>query len=240
MKMKAIVVIPARYGSTRLSAKMLLKKTGKYLVQHTYERVVKCRNVARIIIAADDSRVAKAVRSFGAEVMMTSPKHTCGTERIAEVVRKLPLGAARYVVNVQGDEPEIDPAVIDRLILALSQARLDMATLACPLKSERDWTDPNKVKVTIDANGFALSFRRVVMGAIPNRCYRHLGVYGYKRASLLRFDRLAQTESEKVNRLEQLRAMENNFRIKVLLADKAPYGIDTKDDYDKFVKRVRR
>lgn len=239
IKYKAIVVIPARYGSTRLPAKMLLRKTGKYLVEHTYEQVSRCRNVARIIIATDDKRLAKAARSFGAEVRMTSPRHTCGTERIVEVIRKLPPSAGRYIINVQGDEPEVDPAVIDRLISVLQQPCLDMVTLACPIGSNKDWVDPNKVKVALDRNGFALSFKRVIMGTLPNRCYRHLGVYGYKRAALLRFARLAQTESEKVNRLEQLRALENGFRIKVILTDKATYGIDTKDDYDKFAKRIR-
>lgn len=239
MKYKAIVIIPARYGSTRLPAKMLLKETGKYLIQHTYERVTKCRNVARVIVATDDKRAAKAARSFGAEVRMTSPRHTCGTERIIEVIKKLSPGTTRFVVNVQGDEPEIDPIVIDRLISALQQPRLDMVTLACPISSKNDWTDPNKVKVMLDRNGLALSFKRVIMGTLPGRCYRHLGVYGYKRAALLRFARLPQTESEKVNRLEQLRALENGFRIKVLITDKANYGIDTREDYDKFVKRIR-
>ncbi|MFH1226353.1 MAG: 3-deoxy-manno-octulosonate cytidylyltransferase [Planctomycetota bacterium] len=242
--MKAIVVIPARYGSTRLPAKILLKDTGKYLIQHTYEQVRKCRNVSRIIIATDDERIKKAAQSFGAEVKMTSPKHTCGTERIAEVVKSMPAGQASFIVNVQGDEPEINPAVIDRLIEGLKNPDVDMITLACPIDCKHELVDSNKVKIKLDKRGFALWFRRIVENnslrfCVTNRIYRHLGVYGYKRHSLIKFVSLAPTSSEIVNHLEQLRALDNGFRIKAIRAKKAHYGIDTKEDYDNFVKRVK-
>ncbi|MFH1231080.1 MAG: 3-deoxy-manno-octulosonate cytidylyltransferase [Planctomycetota bacterium] len=232
--MKALVVIPARYGSTRLPAKVLLKKTGKYLMQHTYEQVLKCSLVDRVIIATDDKRVLKTGQSFGAEVMMTSKYHSCGTERIAEVARHLPY---RYIINVQADEPRIDPAAIDKLIKALQHNKsVDIATLATPLK-QKDIPDPNKVKMLLDSKNNALSFQRFISNTAKGkyRYYRHLGIYGYKKGALLRFIKLPQTESEKELRLEQLRALENGFKIKVVVIKNAFYGIDTPKDYKEFV-----
>ncbi|MFA5795405.1 MAG: 3-deoxy-manno-octulosonate cytidylyltransferase [Candidatus Brocadiia bacterium] len=241
---KAVVIIPARYGSTRLFAKALLKETGKYMVQHTYEQVKKCRNVSRIIIATDDERIKKAAQSFGAEVRMTSPKHTCGTERIAEVVRSMPAGQIPYIINVQGDEPEINPGDVDRMIDGLHKTGVDMTTLACPIGYKKDLVDFNKVKVKLDKHGFALWFKRVIKkeslkNITTSEVYRHLGVYGYKRRSLIKFTSLAPTPSEIANRLEQLRALDNGFRIKVILAKDAHYGIDTKEDYMNFIERTK-
>ncbi|MFH0888119.1 MAG: 3-deoxy-manno-octulosonate cytidylyltransferase [Planctomycetota bacterium] len=268
--MKALVVIPARYGSTRLSAKVLLKETGKYLMQHTYDRVLKCSLVDRVIIATDDKRVLKAGQSFGAEVKLTSKYHTCGTERIAEVARYLPY---RYIINVQADEPEIDPEAVDKIIKTLQLNRdIDIATLAVLLR-RKDVPDPNKVKVLLDSKNNALSFQRsislygiskyshqdtkaqgILSVLVPSwqkcginlntvkgkyRYYRHLGIYGYKKDALLKFVKLPQTESEKELRLEQLRALENGFRIKVVVTKNAFYGIDTAGDYKTFVKRYK-
>src|SRR3989339_1619458 len=144
--MKTLVVIPARYGSTRLPAKVLLKASGKYLMQHTYEQILKCRLVDRIIIATDDRRVFKAGKEFGAEVRMTSKRHTCGTERMAQVARHLDC---QYVINVQADEPQIDPKSVDQVIAILRRNKnADMATLASPIKP-KDMADPNKVKALL-------------------------------------------------------------------------------------------
>jgi 3-deoxy-manno-octulosonate cytidylyltransferase (CMP-KDO synthetase) len=236
--MKALVVIPARYGSTRLPAKVLLKQSRKYLMQHTYEQVLKCSLVDRVIIATDDKRVLKAAQTFGAEVKLTSKHHSCGTERITEVARYLPY---QYIINVQADEPGIDPAAIDKLIKALQHNKsVDIATLATPLK-QKDMPDPNKVKVLLDSKNNALSFQRSIsnMAKGKYRYYRHLGIYGYKKNALLKFVKLPQTDSEKELRLEQLRALENGFHIKVVVIKNAFYGIDTADDYKVFIKRYK-
>lgn len=239
-KNTALVVIPARYGSTRLPAKVLLKASGKYLMQHTYEQILKCRLVDRIIIATDDRRVFKAGKEFGAEVRMTSKRHTCGTERMAQVARHLDC---QYVINVQADEPQIDPKSVDQVIAILRRNKnVDIATLAAPIEP-KDLTDPNKVKVILGRNNLAVGFRRTLANAeceLRNvEVYRHIGIYGYRKNALLRFVKLPQTESEKSLRLEQLRALENGFRIKVALINQAFYGIDTPADYKAFLKRIK-
>ena len=178
-KNTALVVIPARYGSTRLPAKVLLKTSGKYLMQHTYEQILKCRLVDRIIIATDDKRVFKAGQEFGAEVRMTSKRHTCGTERIAQVARHLPY---QYIINVQADEPQIDPKSVDQVIDILRRNKdADMATLASPIKP-KDMADPNKVKALLDRNKFAIGFMRLVDSHARSighaKLFRHIGIYG--------------------------------------------------------------
>jgi 3-deoxy-manno-octulosonate cytidylyltransferase (CMP-KDO synthetase) len=238
--MKAIVIIPARYGSTRLPAKVLLDKTGKYLVRHTYEQVLKAKRVSRIIIATDDKRVFKAVQNFGGEVKMTSSKHRSGTDRIAQVARGL---MASVIVNLQADEPEIDPKAIDLVIKLAGGKGVDMATLACPFKGAKELADPNKVKVLIDDKGFALDFSRQKQSLMKNKTSRlnikrHIGVYAYKREKLLLFTKLAPVAREKTERLEQLRAVGNAFRIKTGILKKGHVGIDTILDYEGFVKRA--
>lgn len=238
--MRTLVVIPARYGSTRLPAKVLLKASGKYLMQHTYEQILKCKLVDRIIIATDDKLVFKAGKEFGAEVRMTSRHHTCGTERIAEVARRLPY---QYVINVQADEPQIDHRSVDKVIAILQRNKdVDIATLASRIE-ENDMPDPNKVKVLVGRNNLAIGFKRLINNSelITHnlKLYRHIGIYGYRKDALLRFIKLPQTESEKALRLEQLRALENGFKIKVALINKAFYGIDTPADYQAFLRRVK-
>jgi len=245
--MKTLVVIPARYGSTRLPAKVLLNKTGKFLMHHTYDQVRKCKLVDRIIIATDDKRVVKAGLSFCAETMMTSKNHACGTDRIAEVARSLPY---QLIINVQADEPEIDPKAIDRVIMALRKdPKIDIATVAVPLKP-RDLADPNKVKAFFSRDRLATAFVRSIdqlkyfseNKVDTAQRFRHIGIYGYRKQSLLRFVKLPQSELEKEIRLEQLRAMANGFRIKMVLLKSISigYGIDTPEDYDDFVKRNLR
>jgi 3-deoxy-manno-octulosonate cytidylyltransferase (CMP-KDO synthetase) len=171
---------------------------------------------------------------------MTSKRHTCGTERIAEVARNLPY---QYVINVQADEPQIDPKSVDKVIAILRRNHdTDIATLAAPL-DKKDIPDPNKVKVLIGRNNLANNFMRLVpnsQSSIRNsQLYRHIGIYGYRKGSLLRFIKLPPTESEKSLRLEQLRALENGFKIKVALTDKAFYGIDTLADYRAFLRKIK-
>jgi 3-deoxy-manno-octulosonate cytidylyltransferase (CMP-KDO synthetase) len=230
----ALAVIPARLGSTRLPRKVLLRETGKYLVQHVWERVRRARSVGRVVIATDDEQVRAACLGFGAECMMTSPRHGSGTDRVAEVARRL---RAKRIVNVQGDEPEADPGAIDRVIDALDEAEL--STLATPLLE--DAANPNRVKVVLDRAGFALYFSRSL---IPHprepllQPLLHLGVYGYRSSALARWVSLPPSALERTEKLEQLRALEAGMRIRVVVRPtRWSGGIDTEADYRAFVRR---
>ena len=241
--MKTIVVIPARYGSSRLAGKVLAKETGKYLVQHTYERALCARRVSAVVVATDDERVRAACREFGAQCVMTSAAHQSGTDRIAEAVAKQDCDV---VVNLQADEPEIDPAYIDR-VAGLLESNLDahMATLLAPFETAGDAANPNIVKCVTDKNGRALYFSR---SAIPydrqaagvgdlSLYRRHLGIYAYRRDFLKRYTALPQSPLEHCEKLEQLRALENGFIILTAVVEKAWDGVDTPDQYAAFVSR---
>jgi 3-deoxy-manno-octulosonate cytidylyltransferase (CMP-KDO synthetase) len=232
-----VAVIPARFASTRLPGKPLLDRTGKPLIQHVYERVRACRRLDRVIVATDDDRILEAVRAFGGEAVMTSPTHPSGTDRAAEAVR--PIDCAR-VINVQGDEPEIDPALISTLIDLLDGAK--MATLATPFADPADALLPGRVKVVVDRNGYALYFSR---SRIPHSnghatpALLHLGIYGYTKEFLLEYVGLEPTALERAERLEQLRALEHGHRIRVAIIPEASRGgIDTPEDYAAFVQRI--
>ncbi len=228
MPKAALAVIPARYGSTRLAAKALLRETGKYLVQHVWERVREARKVARVIVATDDDRIRKAVESFGGDVMMTSPDHPNGTSRVAEVARRL-----RYakVLNVQGNEPDMEPALVDKVVDLLDEE--DMATIATP---SDDLEGPSRVKVVVDRLSNALYFSRAPLAG----AYLHLGIYGYSRRFLARYVKLRPSPLESAERLEQLRALYHGFRIRVGVMKTAGFGgIDTPEDYAAFVRRTK-
>jgi len=245
--MRIYAVIPARYHSTRLPGKPLLRETGKYLVQHVYERAAAASLVERVIVATDDARIADAVRSFGGEAMMTSPHHPTGTDRVAEVARNT---AADVYVNVQGDEPDIDPAMIDAAARLLADDRADIATIAVASTDRKRFFDPHTVKVVTDTEGFALYFSRSPLpGAkdIEQRAAEegfsfliHVGLYAFRREFLLQFSELPKTPLEQMESLEQLRALENGRRIKVALASTEPVGVDTPDDYARFLRQYRR
>lgn len=225
-----VAVIPARYASTRLPGKPLLKDTGKYLIQHVYESAA--RAIPRVIVATDDSRIFDAVRSFGGEAMMTSPSHSNGTSRIAEVAAKID---ADLVINVQGDEPELEPHVLETLVDATRGA--EMATLATPFADPNEADLPQRVKVVVDRQGFALYFSR---SRIPSagETLLHLGLYGFQKPFLLRFATLGPTPLEQAERLEQLRALEHGVRIKVGIVRWRSFGgIDTPEDYRAFLER---
>lgn len=239
--MTATVVIPARFGSTRFPAKILAARTGKPLVQHVVEQARKCRNVREVIVATDDRRIADALQPLGTLCVMTSPDHQSGTDRVAEVARGL---ADDIIVNVQGDEPEIEPETIDALIDRLAGSSDDMATAATPFAPTADPEDPNLVKVVLDAAGRALYFSRAPIpfhrdstspGSVPY--HLHLGIYAYRRDFLLRFSSLAQTPLETAEKLEQLRALEHGNSISVLIVRRATHGIDTPEQYEQFVRR---
>jgi 3-deoxy-manno-octulosonate cytidylyltransferase (CMP-KDO synthetase) len=240
----ATVVIPARFGSTRFPAKIVACDTGKPLVQHVVDQAKKCHRVERVIVATDDPRIAEALRPFDTQVVMTSPSHQSGTDRIAEVARGL---ACEIVVNVQGDEPEIEPHTIDALIERLeAYPGDDMATACTPFRNGVDPTDPNLVKVVMDQAGRAIYFSRSPIPCrreadfIENSAYHlHLGIYAYRRPFLLSFAGWPQTPLEKTEKLEQLRALEHGRSIFVLKIDRATHGIDTPGQYADFVRRYK-
>jgi 3-deoxy-manno-octulosonate cytidylyltransferase (CMP-KDO synthetase) len=242
------VVIPARYASTRLPGKPLLEVNGKYLIQYVWERASAARTVSQVVIATDDGRIAAAAKSFGAQVEMTSAAHQSGTDRIAEVVEAGKVKAG-IIVNVQGDEPEIDPANIDAAAGLLLNDRLaDIGTLVTPIAGVAEYENPNAVKAVIGADGYALYFSRAAVPYVRDGVsektdfaalgiYRHLGLYAYRRKALLAFARQPQSRLEKLEKLEQLRALEMGIRIKAAVTSSAPAGIDTKEDFERFVER---
>lgn len=237
--MTVVAIIPSRLGSTRLPEKALLRDTGKYLVQHVHERVRAARSIDRVIVATDHERIAAAVASFGGEVAMTSPAHPSGTDRVAEVARGV---SADLVVNVQGDEPEIDPADLDLLVGALAAERdCGIATLATPFRSDADVALPSAVKVVVDGAGHALYFSRSVIphgaraGDATLAPLKHRGVYAFRRAALLAVAALPVAPLEQVERLEQLRWLHHGQRLRVVITPRDGLGIDTPEDYRRFV-----
>jgi len=232
---KVVAVIPARYAATRLPGKPLLKESGKYLVQHVYEAAASCRKIDRVVVATDDERIAQAVRSFGGEARLTSPAHPNGTSRIAEVAEQLD---AEVVLNVQGDEPELPAHILESLVEAAREA--PMATLATPFTDLREADLPQRVKVVLDRTGHALYFSRSRIPHGDGSPLLHLGLYGFQRRFLLEFAKLPPAPLESAERLEQLRALEHGFRIKVgIVAWRSFGGIDTPQDYREFLKRLR-
>ena len=227
------IIIPARWGSTRFPGKPLHPLAGKPLIQHIWERCGEVRAVDRIIIATDDMRIAEAAFGFGAEVALTSPRYPSGTDRIAAVAKN--LAGHGIVVNVQGDEPFIDPRLVGRLIAALRKDRsADMATAACPLEPS-EIENPNCVKVVADLAGNALYFSRSIVpadrdGNVHPARFRHLGIYAYRRKFLLEFVKWKQTPLEKCEKLEQLRALEHGATIRVLTTRASGPGVDTPAD----------
>lgn len=238
------VIIPARWASTRFPGKPLVPLRGKPLVQHVWERAGRAKRVGRIIIATDDMRIAEAAFDFGAEVALTSPKHPTGTDRLAEVAKK--LKSASIILNVQGDEPDIAPSTIDRLAEALQDdPKLGMVTAANPLTDPADVQDPNVVKVVTDLAGRALYFSRSVIphdrdGRGGVRYLRHQGIYGYRRKVLLGFVKWKPTPLEQAEKLEQLRALEHGIAIGVIVVRRGSVGVDVPADLAKAERALRK
>jgi 3-deoxy-manno-octulosonate cytidylyltransferase (CMP-KDO synthetase) len=240
----ATVVIPARFASTRFSAKILAAETGRPLVQHVVDQVRRCQRVRQIIVAADDQRIVDALRPFDTRCVMTSPKHPSGTDRIAEVAAGLD---DEIIVNVQGDEPEIEPQIVDGLIGRLSESDEDMATAATAFGAGADPADPNLVKVVMNDAGRAMYFSRAAIPFWRDRAsspapayYLHLGIYAYRRDFLLEYAGWPPSPCELAEKLEQLRALERGRSIYVLKVQRATHGIDTAEQYAEFVKRYRK
>lgn len=239
MGSSVIAIIPARFESTRLPGKPLALIDGKPMIQHVYERTAAARGVARVIVATDDERVREAVHAFGGEVTMTDVRHVSGTDRIAEVAAG--LDTTDLVVNVQGDLPFLDPDMVANAVAPMrADGGIPMATLSTPIADEDEWRNPNVVKVVVGADGFALYFSRSPVphyrdGLPANRALaqRHIGLYVYRRDFLLAFAQLQPTPLERAEKLEQLRALERGFRIKVVEVEQAAIEVDTPQDLER-------
>jgi 3-deoxy-manno-octulosonate cytidylyltransferase (CMP-KDO synthetase) len=245
--MKTAIVIPARYASSRLPGKPLLRSTGKYLVQHVYERACLSKRASRVVVATDDPRILAAVRSFDGEVIATRRNHASGTDRVAEVARGL---KADIIINLQGDEPLIDPGNLDLLPdLLRSDPAADVATLAAPIRSVEEWRDPNCVKVVCAGHGRALYFSRSPipyvrdgvpqLNAEPAQFLAHLGLYAYRRDFLLELAGMPPHPLEQLEKLEQLRILAAGRDIRVGITRSVTRGVDTYADYLRFVRTYR-
>jgi 3-deoxy-manno-octulosonate cytidylyltransferase (CMP-KDO synthetase) len=231
---KVAVVIPSRYASTRLPAKPLHPIAGKPLVQHVWERCARAKGIDKVIVATDDMRIAEAAFAFGAEVAMTSDKHRSGTDRVAEVAKK--LKGFTHIINVQGDEPLVDPKVVSKLAASMAKDRkIEMITSASIFTPDDDLTNPNMVKVVLDRESNGLYFSRSLIPYVRNdgvrpQFYRHQGIYGYTTKFLLQFVKWKPGILEQAESLEQLRALENGAKIRVVLAKDAAVSVDTPED----------
>ena len=257
-KTAIVAIIPARYGSTRFPGKSLALISGKPMIQWVYERTKKSRLVNRVIVATDDDRIAKAVAAFNGEAMMTSPTHPTGTDRIAEVAKGLDCS---YVVNVQGDEPLIQPDMIDEAVAPLlDDPSIPMGTLCKKIEDREETFDLNVVKVVFDEKRFALYFSRApipwdrdgwagknqepeVRSQMPgteSHMYKHIGLYVYRRDFLLSYSKMPPTPLEEIEKLEQLRALERGYKIKVVVTEHESFGVDIPGDLGKIQKHIDR
>lgn len=255
--MSCVVVIPARYGSTRFPGKPLAPLKGIPVIQHVYQNSRNAQHATDIIVATDDARIRDVVRSFGGTAVMTSPDHASGTDRIAEALHVL---GREYdiIVNVQGDEPLIKPEMIDAVVSVLDDKDAAIGTLVRKIGNPDEIFDANVVKAVFDEHGYALYFSRAPvpyhrdawknsaagMGAarrdtsvgVVHDCFKHIGIYSYRREALLRLTSLAPSRLEQIEKLEQLRALENGLRIKVRETDFETFGVDTPEDLERIEK----
>lgn len=250
--MKVVGIIPARYEAVRLPGKALLSLAGEPMVWHVYQRACRATVLAQVLVATDDERIRQAIEERGGQVVMTDPGHASGTDRLAEVTQGLECD---LVVNIQGDEPLIEPAIIDAAVEPfLSEPELRMSTVATPVRDEAEYRNPTVVKVVVDERGFALYFSRSPIPyfrldtwpASPDNSYRnlqtglvalkHVGLYVYTRDTLLWLSKLPPTALEQAEKLEQLRALGNGCPIRVVQVDYSPIGVDTPED----LEQVRR
>ena len=232
--MEAIGIIPARYGSTRFEGKVIKDLCGKPVIQHVYERAKKAKTLDDLIIATDDDRIIKEVEKFGGKVVFTSKSHSTGTDRLTEVVNALDV---KIVVNIQGDEPLINPMVIDDLVRAMQDdSTISMATVVKKSRSEEEFNSPDVVKAILDQNNFVLYFSRQPIptflkpGPDENYFFKHIGIYAYNKDFLFTFKKLPASYLEIHERLEQLRALESGYKIKAIETKFETVGVDTPED----------
>jgi 3-deoxy-manno-octulosonate cytidylyltransferase (CMP-KDO synthetase) len=237
--LEVVVVIPARFQSTRFPGKALADLDGRPMIEHVYRRAAASRVASRVIVATDDLRIATAVTAFGGQVRLTRADHRTGTDRLAEVAATL---ACDVIVNVQGDEPLLDPRAIDEAVAPFADPAVQMTTLCRRIDHPADLSNPNVVKVVRDRAGYALYFSRAAIpyardprGGWPP-LYRHVGLYGYRRSTLLVLAALEPTPLERAESLEQLRALEHGIRIRAIETSYDSFGVDTPDD----LEQVRR
>jgi 3-deoxy-manno-octulosonate cytidylyltransferase (CMP-KDO synthetase) len=241
---KAVGIIPARWSSTRFPGKPLHLIANKPLLRHVWERCSRAKKLDAVIIATDDMRIAKAAFDWGAEVAMTSPNHQSGTDRVAEVVRK--TKQFDFIINIQGDEPLLDPALIDRMVKELrSNRKIDIVTAAHPFESAAEASSSHQVKVIVDLHGNALYFSRYAIPFPRNRAasikyLRHQGIYGFRRKALLDFVKWKPTPLERAESLEQLRALENGVMVHVLVTKHGSPGVDTLADAKALEQKLAR
>ncbi len=234
--MNIYAFIPARYQSSRFPGKPLAMIAGKPMIQHTYERALACPELSAVYVATDDDRILECVKDFGGKALMTRPGHVSGTDRIAEAAQKIGVEDQDLVVNIQGDQPAFQPAVVSAMIAPLvADETIPMSTLKCRIRDENDVTNPNHVKVVTDNRGFALYFSRCPIpfcrDANPDRVhYKHLGFYCFRMNFLLKFTALPEGKLESLEKLEQLRALENGYRISVPESMYDSIEVDVPDD----------
>ena len=243
--MDVIGVIPARYSSTRFAGKVLADIMGKPMLQHVWERAKQSKMLDDLIIACDNEIILKAAKKFGAKAVMTSKEHTCGTDRISEVVNPIDV---KVIVNIQGDEPLIHPMMINSVARALLEdPSVNMATLAKKIEDSIQVFDPNVVKVVIDKNNFALYFSRAPIPFLaPNAeieqvtYYKHIGLYSYTKDFLFTYKNLPVSNLERTERLEQLRVLSEGFKIKVIETTFDTVGVDTEQDLEKVKEQLQK
>jgi len=242
-----IGIIPARYASSRFPGKPLIDILGKSMIRRVYEQAKQCEALNRVLVATDDEQIAREVQSFGGEVVMTSPDHPSGTDRCAEVVRKMGLEPQSVVINIQGDEPFIDPDQIALLCASFLQPEVELATLIRTFSTGNDVLNPNTIKVVIDKNNYALYFSRLPIpferdarqGMLPDVSahYQHIGLYGYRASTLLEIAALEPSRLEQTEKLEQLRWLENGYRIMTTLSEHESWSVDAPEDLKKIYAR---
>ena len=234
--MNIFAFIPARYQSSRFPGKPLAMIAGKPMIQHTYERALACPDLSAVYVATDDDRILECVKGFGGKALMTRGDHVSGTDRIAEAAQKIGVEDQDLVVNIQGDQPAFQPEVVSAMIAPLvADETIPMSTLKCRIRDENDVTNPNHVKVVTDNRGFALYFSRCPIpfcrDANPGRVhYKHLGFYCFRMNFLLKFTALPEGKLESLEKLEQLRALENGYRISVPESMYDSIEVDVPDD----------
>lgn len=239
-KKKTAIIIPARYGSSRLEGKPLLVAGEKPIIQWVYEKAKQAKEVDAVIVATDDERIFNAVKAFSGDVEMTSVNHKCGSDRIKEVADR--HKDFEYIINLQGDEPMIKVDYIEAVIDGVKNHNADISTLICPIKDKEDVEKPQLVKCVIDNNGFALYFSRSKIpferNENPAPFYGHIGIYGYTREALVKMTTSPQTPLEIAESLEQLRALQMGMKIKTAIVNEKPVGIDTKEDFEEFERII--